>query len=517
MVFFHYDITEKSVFKKRYNDIMNREYERGELANCIESYMEQFPRSEKINESLEKLRDPSSAVVIGGQQAGLLTGPLYTIHKVLSIIKLAEQQEEYLGKPVVPVFWVAGEDHDFLEVNHIFTETDAGMKKISFSGIHNDKRMVSHIDYDKSQMIDWVNRVFEQFGERKHTKEMLSLLHNAIYTFDTFTEFFSYLITYLFKDYGLLVIDSANEELRNLEKPAFSMLIERNEEIAESLLAQQENILSNGFNKTIEIDPNCANLFYYINDERVLLEFDRNNNLFFSEKANVKFTREELYDLLHQYPEKFSNNVVTRPVMQESLFPTLAFIAGPGEIAYWGELKQVFERLEMKMPPIIPRLNITLVETAVERDANELSLSLKKVIEEGLEFEKDTFIESVADKQLSDILNNAADYLNVQYEEVFQRLAKIDASLTPLVEKNLSIHIKQFEFLQHKVDLSIKNKHEAVINKYNRIEHHLCPDGSFQERVWNIFYFLNDRGEEFIHSLLKQDYAFDGKHKLIKV
>ena len=105
-----------------------------------------------------------------------------------------------------------------------------------------------------------------------------------------------------------------------------------------------------------------------------LLEFDASKRLFTAKREGLSYTEGELFDLLQQYPERFSNNVVTRPLMQEWLFPTLAFIAGPGEIAYWGELKQAFELFENCMPPIVPRVNITFLDSAVERDAERPEL-----------------------------------------------------------------------------------------------------------------------------------------------
>ncbi|MBS4207723.1 bacillithiol biosynthesis cysteine-adding enzyme BshC [Bacillus sp. FJAT-50079] len=515
--FFHYDITNQSVYEKRYKEVMKQTYDREVVADCIEDYMKDYPTSEKITESINKLRDPSSVVVIGGQQAGLLTGPLYTIHKIISIIKLAEQQEKQLGKPVVPVFWIAGEDHDFLEINHVYTETRERMKKISYPGLLDEKRMVSHIDYNKQQLEKWVNDVFEHFGERKYTKELLTLLQEAIHTFHTFTQFFAYLVTSLFKDYGLLIIDAADAKLRKIERPYFSRLIDHGADVTKAVLVQQALIQAKGFKQMIELNNDSANIFYYFENERILLDFDETQNRFTSKKADIIFTKEELFDLLEQYPERFSNNVVTRPLMQEWIFPSLAFIAGPGEIAYWGELKQAFEQLNMKMPPIIPRLNMTFVESVHERDAHELQLDLAKIIEAGLQHSRDGFMQSTVDGELNNILEAALDDLTIQYKNVFERLRVIDQSLIPLAEKNLHYHQKQFDYLAQKVDQSIYKKHETIINKFDRLERFLRPEGSFQERMWNIFYFLNERGPSFISDIMALDYHFDGTHKVIKI
>ncbi|MBS4177220.1 bacillithiol biosynthesis cysteine-adding enzyme BshC [Lederbergia citrea] len=515
--FFHYDITENTVFEQRYHDVMGRDFDRAGIANCIEEYMEKFPQSEHTKKSIEKLRNEGSTVVIGGQQAGLLTGPLYTIHKIVSIIKLAQQQEKLLEKPVVPVFWIAGEDHDFLEINHIYAEAGQTMKKISFAGNLDEKRMTSDISYDKAEMRKWVERVFMHFGERKHTKEILSTLHKSILKYETITDLFSDIIMSLFKEYGLLIIDSAHPSLRQLEQPYFAKLIDNCSEITDAVLNQQESIMGYGFNKVIEMDKNAANLFYYLDNERILLDYHADGNYFEAKKANFQIKKEDIHNLLRAYPERFSNNVVTRPIMQEWLFPSLAFIAGPGEIAYWGELKLAFDTLKFKMPPIIPRMNMTFIDAAIERDIVELELSLRDILTQGIDSNKTNFLETAADKDLDNMLDQTKDFLEGQYGSIINRLEENDRGLVPLARKNLSFHMNQIDFLIRKANMSLETKHKTILDKYNRIEQHLRPLSSPQERIWNVFYYLNEMGEEFIHQLMMENYEFDGAHKIIKL
>ncbi|MCJ8006169.1 bacillithiol biosynthesis cysteine-adding enzyme BshC [Lederbergia wuyishanensis] len=515
--FFHYDITENTVYEKRYNDLMSRNIDRAGITRVIENYMMKFPQSEKTKRSLEKLRNEQSVVVIGGQQAGLLTGPLYTIHKIISIIKLAEEQESKLNKPVVPVFWIAGEDHDFLEINHVYVEAGKSLQKISYKTNNDEKKMTSDIHYNKDDMFQYVNTVFMHFGEKEHTKKILTSLQAGIMQYNSITDLFSYIVMSLFKDYGLLIIDSADPGLRQMEEPFFSQLIDQNVEITQAVLSQQNEIGSHGFNKAIEMDNNAANLFVYVNNERILLDYLAERDLFYSKKAQVEWERENLHELLRQNPEQFSNNVVTRPLMQEWLFPTLAFIAGPGEIAYWGELKQAFDFLGHNMPPIIPRMNMTFLEAAVERDIYDLELSIEVILKNGVTKNRELFLESVADEELESILEQAKTYLEKQYNSIFKRLEESDRGLLPLAKKNLSIHLKQLDFMEKKSNESLEIRHQTILDKYTRIERHLRPQGTPQERMWNIFYYLNEMGESFIHQLMEEKYVFDGTHKLIRI
>ncbi|MFS0643586.1 bacillithiol biosynthesis cysteine-adding enzyme BshC [Siminovitchia sp. 179-K 8D1 HS] len=515
--YFHYDITENGIFRQRYRDVMKRDFNRTRLAACMEKYMSRFPKSDATGLALEKLRDPQSVVVIGGQQAGLLTGPLYTIHKIISIIKLAEQQEKELGIPVVPVFWVAGEDHDYQEINHLYIKEHRTLKKMTYPQQMGSKKMASHIEFDKEVMKRWIRQLFSMMGERPHTNEMLLLLDEAAHQADTLVDFFSYIVLSLFKDYGLLLIDSADPSLRELEKPYFARLIELNQDIASAVLSRQAVLDQRGFHRAIDMDENAANLFLNTDKGRELLLFDSAKKVFISKGGDVMMTEEQLLQLLEQHPESFSNNVVTRPLMQEWLFPTLAFIAGPGEIAYWGELKTAFETAGMTMPPVVPRLNVTLLDRSIERELEELDLSLEKVLQCGCEAEKEQFLKNIQDRQLDALVQQTKESLQKHYQKIRAHIGQVDRGHTRLADTNLAFHLQQLDFLKRKVEESIMKQHEAVLNKYLHVEQMLRPDGRPQERFWNIFYFLNDYGPHFIHSLINISYEFDGKHKVLRI
>lgn len=515
--FFHYDITENGVYEKRYNDLMKRDFNRKALAACIENYMERFPTSNETRKSLEKLQNDKSTVVIGGQQAGLLTGPLYTIHKVISILKLAEQQERNLGTPVIPVFWIAGEDHDFLEINHVYAEAGRKMKKVNFPEQKGLKKMASDIVYNKEEMQKWLETIFMHLGERKYTKEVFASVLEASNRSETITDFFTTIIMSLFKDYGLLVIDAADRHLRNLEKPVFSKVIDQASLITEKVLTQQKLIHHYGFTRMLDIHPQSANLFLYEGNERLLLDYDSKSDRFKVEKTDWQMDRLDLSEKLKETPEIFSNNVVTRPLMQESLFPSLAFIAGPGEIAYWGELKQAFELWDMKMPPLVPRINITFIEPNIERDLDDLQLTIEDVLKNGVEKQQKTYLDSVTDRDLEMMLDDMNKFLEERYQSIFERLEHTERGLLPLAHKNLAFHTKQIEFLKKKADWYVKERYESELEKYDRVERSLRPNGSPQERIWNIFYYLNERGESFIHELMSLSFEFDGRHKIIRI
>lgn len=519
--FFHYDYKNESAYSQRLEELSGRKFYRQELADHIKGFMSKFPTSAKIDENIEKLRLENSVAIIGGQQAGLLTGPLYSVHKVISIIKLAQQKERQLGIPVVPIFWIAGEDHDYQEVNHVYVLKNNKPEKWIYPEKNLEKKMVTDIALDKETCLAWMEEIFETYGETNHTNQLRQFAKKALNSdgIITFVDFFATIIMEMFKDHGLLIVDSGNKGLRQLEKEFFARMIHHQAEITFRVLSQQQEIGRAGFNSAIDIGEDAANLFYYdeLNNERLLLQFDSSAGAFTARNGEITFSKKELLDIASEYPQSLSNNVVTRPLMQEWLFPTLAFIGGPGEIAYWAELKQVFEHFSIKMPLLVPRLNITILDRSVETDLAELNLELKAVMESGTDKYQLKFIDSHRDKELEDLLVQVRETLSVQYEQIRNRTEQVDRGLLPLLEKNEDILLNQISFMEKKIDESICRKHDTILKKFARVENALRPGGSPQERVWNPFYYLNRYGPAFISELLMLDFAFDGTHKVIKL
>ncbi|MGN7398736.1 bacillithiol biosynthesis cysteine-adding enzyme BshC [Cytobacillus praedii] len=517
--YFHYRFNDHLEYEKRLIEIQQRSYMRNELAAHIEEYMDKFPASEKVKESIEKLKESNSTVIIGGQQAGILTGPLYTIHKIISILALAKQKEEELNVPVVPVFWIAGEDHDYQEVNHVFVERNNKIEKKIYPEKVLDKRMVSTIELNHNLCYQWVEGIIKSFGETVHTKDLLHVFDKAIHESKTFVDFFAWIVMHLFKDSGLLIIDSGDEKIRKLEKEFFIKQINDCKEITQKVKAQQEELKLNGFERTLDISDQAANLFYYDqeNNERILLDYNGENKQFIGKNGQIQLTLEQMLELAGEFPERLSNNVVTRPLMQEWLFPTLSFIAGPGEIAYWAELKQAFEWFGLKMPPIVPRLNITLLDRSIETDMAELGLDLRETLMVGTEKKKRDFLQNLKDENLDKLFEKMKQELLFNYGKLEAYVTTENIGMLPLLKKNEGKVIDQIVYMENKLEESVQRKYEVVINKFDRVENALWPAGSPQERTLNSFYFINQHGPTLINDLLNGSFTFDGTHKIIRI
>ncbi|MDQ0231280.1 bacillithiol biosynthesis cysteine-adding enzyme BshC [Metabacillus malikii] len=515
--FFDYDICNKQSFKERATDLKNRSFQREELSAYLMQYATRFSnQNKKTIANIEKLKDPNSVVVIGGQQAGLLTGPLYTIHKILSIVVFAKEQEEELGIPVIPVFWIAGEDHDFAEINHIFASKNKIPKKIAIKDSPLKKQSVSDMLLNQRKVLEWLDDVFVQFGETDHTNSLIDNLKNYVKKSTTYVEFFEYIIMDLFKHEGLVLINSGDPKLRELEKQCFHAIINQNERIYEAVTAQQEMMRDKQYRPIIEMGKNSANLFYHHDGERFLME-RKGENEFLVPEIGLTLTKEELHHLIESYPEKLSNNVVTRPLMQEYLFPTLAFFAGPGEVTYWAELKQAFSIMEIKMPPVLPRLMITFLERSIERNLNEAQLSLETVLKNGINQAVTDYLAAATPVNIDPLISNAKQEIAKIHKELLEEAIKIDKSMQPMLEKNGMFILQQLDFFNRNVEKRVKQIHEIQLTKFKEIELSLLPNLVPQERMWNVFYYLNKFGPNFVEELLNLSYSFNGKHKIVKI
>lgn len=517
--YFDYRYNESQSYEKRIHELEGRSFMREELASYIEQFMGKFPASEQVGISLKKLQQNNSAVVIGGQQAGIMTGPLYSIHKVLSIVAFAKEKEKELQVPVVPVFWIAGEDHDYPEVNHIFTKSGAKMNKVVYPEKVLEKKMVSNIAFDQNICREWVDGILESYGETAFTKDVMIILDEAIQKSDTFVDLFAYIIMAMFKDTGLLLVDSGDRQFRQLQKEILKKQIRLSKEVTQSVFMQQENLKNAGISNSIDITAHAANLFYYDEKQhdRLLLEYHQESALFSDKEQTIQFSLEELLQVAEESPEKLSNNVVTRPITQELLFPTLAFIAGPGEIAYWAELQQAFRHFSIQMPPLVPRINFTLLERDIETDLNELEVRLEDVLANGIEEQKNAFLQSIQSDQADSLFASLQADVNKHYRCI-EDYAKTDTKgVVQLLKKNEQKVIEHIQFLQQKIQEDIQLQHSHIINKYDRTGTALKPDGAPQERVWNALYFMNRYGLEFFQQILNHPLPFDGSHVVVKI
>ncbi|SFA46523.1 bacillithiol biosynthesis cysteine-adding enzyme BshC [Parageobacillus thermantarcticus] len=514
---FSYSLQQEDVFWRRLDDIKERTYPRRELVEYLRSYHQRFHASPETFNNIEKLLRPDSAVVVGGQQAGLLTGPLYTIYKIISIIKLAKEQERNLGVPVVPLFWIAGEDHDIAEVNHIYVAESGKVKKRVYPDVPQEKRMVSDLPLDGEVCSKWIDDIVKTYGETETTNKLLDFLSRCLDESKTFVDFFASIVLRLFASEGLVVLNAADASLRAIESSFFVSLIEHHREVTDAVLQKQRQLRQLGYKNALDVQPHCANLFYYDGRERWLLEHDPQKGVFCSKKGEVVFSKDELIQLAKTSPSKLSNNVVTRPLMQEFLLPTLAFVAGPGEIAYWAELREAFSIFGFKMPPVIPRVNVTIVERSIQTDLDDIGVDVMDVFTGRIAEVKEKWLARQTRYPLDEIFANAKAEIEQIHRPLREIGMEIDRGLAGLLTKNANLLQAQIDFLQQTLHRALMRKYETELRKFARVEMSLLPNQTPQERIWNIFYYINKYGFDFLEKLLRLDYKWNGMHKIVYI
>lgn len=511
--FFHYEWDQKAL-NKRIQEADFSKHKRTELAEVITSYMSKYGISVKSSQHIDELRN-NGIVVIGGQQAGILSGPLYSIHKAISVITLAKQQRELLGKPVIPVFWIAGEDHDIDEINHVYIERSRTLQKLVYPEKSRTKKIASESTFDQQLMDGYLDEIFKSLPETLYTKNLQSKVMELLENNLTYTSFFTALMNELFQEEGLLLLDAAYEPLRKLESDYFQLQILHATEIAKSVFEHEEKMEQEEYGTPIQAKESAAHLFYLEDGERFLLE--RVNNRFIHEAKGLSFTFDEMMEIAREHPERLSNNVVTRPLMQEMVFPVLSFIAGPGEIAYWGTLKTTFELFDMKMPVLMPRISISIVNAKTQSLLEKFSFTIEDVWDGSLQDAKLNYINNNRNEEIPHLIEEIQEDLTKKYNELEKLLITDGLKLSPLVQKNLQNHEKQLKFIHNAIEDTFLSKLDATINRYDRISMNLVPNGGLQERTYTPIQLLNEYGPTLIQDLLKVPYEFNGKHHVIYI
>ncbi|WP_414049401.1 bacillithiol biosynthesis cysteine-adding enzyme BshC [Macrococcus animalis] len=503
---YQYDVTKDESYKARMNYPANGL--EAQLAQIIESYMVKYELSVSQKENIERI-SKGNKVVIGGQQAGLFVSPMYTLHKIISIIVLAKEQSKKLGTEIVPVFWIAGEDHDFDEVNHVNVySSEHYLHKIKYHPSEDVTDSVSTLVFEEEALKFTIDRFITSLVETKTTKSIHALL-NALP--NNWTDHFQFIIHTLFKDYGLLLIDSQNKAFRSLETDILVWMFDNHAEIDQAFRYGQDKMKSLINEQQIITDTN-VHLFMSYDGKRQLLKCI--DGKYVLPKSDAVFTKAEIRAKIQAAPHLFSNNVVTRPLMEEMMFNTLSFIGGPSEIKYWGELKQVFDFAKVEMPPVVPRMRITYTNDKVLKDMKRFNISNEDLFEFGIAKFQNEFLGSKENPLLLSQMQETISNLEKDYEAM--QLLEVTQETKQLLQDNLNYHKRQFEYFKKRYHHDIKRRHDIDFKALNAIGNVLHPGGGLQERLMHPLQFINNHHfgifDEVIESITY--YGFD--HTILK-
>lgn len=501
-------------YEQRINDLQKRNFDRESLAETLQKLNTSWGAPEATFRNIKRLRTANSVVVIGGQQAGLMTGPLYSLNKVISIIQFAKQQEEKLNRPVIPVFWIAGEDHDYDEINHVFYRENRKMIKHTVKQYTTKKEPISHIPMNKGQVEEWVDKLFASLKETTQTKDLYKTVTNCLQKSFTYVDFFARLLLNIFSEEGLVLIDSGNDEVRKIESKHFNEMINKQAEISASVYKTMKELKQSGYEIPLDISRNDAHLFYLHDGERILLE--RADDGSWTGKNNeILLTTEQMHKIAEEQPELLSNNVITRPLMQELLFPTLAFIGGNGEISYWAVLKDAFKSVHINMPPVMPRLSFTYVERDIKKLLANYSIPVEKAINKGVNAMKINWLGTKQTPPLDLLINQLKQTIGEAHKPLRNIASDVRADVGEMANKNLLYINNQIDYLEQRIKGAIEDKYEKELTDFDRLELNLHPFGGLQERVWSPITLMNHYGVNFIKELTNTTCCFKEEHFII--
>lgn len=515
---YEYDLNRPEEWERRSDWLKksaDKRLDRIEVAQALREFNRQHNPHEAVMASIDLLGQEGTAVIVGGQQSGLLMGPLFVIYKALSIIKAAKEAQDKLGHPVIPVFWIAGEDHDWDEVDHTYLlSPDQHIKRLRIVKREERRFPVSQVHV---QQEDW-NQIGDELDSMLQNTEfkpgLLELYHTAASQSRTLTECFAKLIGALFGRFGLIVLDSADPKLRQLEIPVFERLIRQNDELERAYLAAGKELAADGFSLQADVHEGGANLFYIHEGERKLLF--KQEGSFTDRKGTCVFSSDELLAELHTHPERFSNNVLTRPLMQDSVLPVLGTVLGAGEIAYWALTGKAFQAFDIQMPLLIPRESFTMIDGAVERNMEKYGLVWDDVNnKDSLSSKRENWLREQDHLHLEERFTEIKTSFEAMYNPLIEQLGTVQAGLLKLGGANRDKIMEQIEYLRNKASDALAKSNDSGMRHFERIEQSIIPMGRLQERVYNPFYYLNRYGWNWIDELAGIPYDVTGTHRIL--
>lgn len=498
------------------------------VAEVLKAYNESLDCSPLTLENIEALKDGALAVVTG-QQAGVFTGALYTVYKAITTIKLARKLSEEYQRKVVPVFWIASEDHDFQEI-HLLKQYANGkvntypidkkaaesIEKYIPKNAHGDqlKASIGHLKVTP-EVFQTVETLLNQAAQDE-IKNLESLLKSTLLENDTLSNWFGRLMMKLFNEYGLVFVDPMLTELRALEVDLFERALSANSKIIQGLENQKEKVAELGFKPSLEFDPSGLNLFFYLNGERLPLKKIDDKWCVQGQLEVVQFTSEELIAIMKNEPNRFSTNVVLRPIAQDVLFNTIAYVGGPGEIAYYSQLAEVYPNFDLEMPIIYPRENFTVVTEALSEQMSELNVEAEAFLICGVEAVRDKVLDLKDDIHIDKTFEAYIQTVSEGYDQLIAKIEKISPEIHEFTEKNKSMILNQVGYLQEKAHRFHRRNHKELLKRLSEVEMQLVPEGGLQERTLSVLQYYGKQGTSFIDYLLNE-LPLDHNHRIIRL
>ena len=502
------DPKEQSSFLQRAKQLREQSYDREILVKVLEDYHKHLGADAKTFENLALLKREDSLAIVTGQQAGFLTGPLYTLYKALTTIQLAEIQSKELGCPVVPIFWIASEDHDWIEIQQTVVLDREGKPFVCRIPGEGGGRSIGRVGVPSWEEI--FPQLESAFPESEFRTEVLQKLERFTHLANNLGEWFALILQWLLKDQGLIFFDPLLPEFKRLAAPIYEKILRSHVQVREAFDRRTTEWQTLGQKPQINLKGEEVNLFIEEPQRRALLWKADAFNLRGNKES---FTLDQLCSLLHDEPERFSPNVLTRPIVQDYLLPTLAYIPGPGELNYWAQLGEVFQVLGYNMPVLFPRLSAVVLTPAWHKALETEQLSVEQVYQ-GLSAVKERNVRELDDFDIEGSFSRARLEIEETYTKL-SHLAKLQANIPELLHQNQVKVNGQLDYLESKIWQAQKKRNEGSLKHFHVLENALAPKGIKQERLLNPLNFVVRFGPHFVEKLAELTLNPDFKEQVV--
>lgn len=507
---------DKENYPGLFEELKNKPRPQREKAAEIIKKQYQGLKPSKITElNLQALSSEKTIAVVTGQQLGLLGGPLYTIYKTITAIKLSSYLKSvYEDYNFVPVFWLEGDDHDFDEIRSlkIYGE-DNTLKTVSY----NDNLSEDAVRGSVGEMIleENIEKVFDELRnllrDTEFKDEILSLFQNYYCEGESLKFAFKQLIFKLFDDYGLIIFDPQDKNIKQLLVPVFKNEIE-NFRSHSQVAIERSALLDESYHAQIKLKP--INLFLSDNEGRFSIEPDEND--FKLKNRRVKFSKDELLKIIEESPEKISPNVMLRPICQDYILPTGFYIGGPAEISYFAQVIPNYELFGLVQPIIYPRASATIVEKNIAGILPKYELSYNDIFHEEQTLTSKV-LSKLTDNSVNQLFEGFSETLEKELGAIKKQLIEIDKNLDEAVEKTKQNIVFGMNKLKDRTLKAQETKHNVAMKQIEKIKLYLHPDSNLQERELNLIYFLNKYNFDILQIIFNEVSINKFEHQMIEI
>src|SRR3989339_234360 len=515
--FYKYNFRDKEQFSVKFKQLCESPKEfRNELSAIINNQYKSLSPSSKTLKNISLLKSKETIGVVTGQQLGILGGPLYTFYKIITAIKLCSHlSERYDNYHFVPVFWLEGDDHDFDEVRSINVLNDNNeIFKISYNdeAIEEEKNRGSIGFLRLKESISLFLKDFENQLQNTEFKNPLMENLKSFYREEkTFKDSFKELLFWLFDQYGLIIFDPQDVKIKELLKPVFKKEINDFRNHTEKLVNISAN-LEELYHAQVKIRP--INLFYNYDEGRYIIEPIENE--FRLKAKRKKFSLEEINNLIETEPDKFSPNVLLRPICQDFLFPTGFYIGGPSEVAYFAQILPLYDFYNIDPAIIYPRSSITILERALKSVLDKYEMSLTDMFTDPNKL-KNKIINNVSDKNLEEIFKETKNQIDLAFDILKEKLFELDKTMGDVTSKYRLKVLGYIDELNGKATEAQKKRYDITLRQIDKASANLFPNMNLQERELSFFHYANKYSVDVLQKIFDDLAINKFEHQIIEL